>query len=76
MKLAQVDVEAEKPKPPCSVCGKPSRAREALYWGKNLCDPCELAWADAVDGMSRVPPEMGPAFDAWLSERKARRVAA
>lgn len=77
MKLTQAE-EPEKPKPPCSICGKPSRAREALYWGgRHMCDGCELSWGDTVDLLAKVPDDMGPVFEAWVTQRKTKaRVAA
>lgn len=68
----------QKPMPHCSLCGKPSRAREALYWGaRHLCDGCELAWGDTVDLLAKVPDDMGSVFEAWAAQRKTKaRVAA
>jgi hypothetical protein len=73
MKLSHDEAEVEAKKPPCSACGKPSRAHAALYWGKHLCAPDEGEWMGFVNAMPLpMPPEMGPVFKAWLQETKAR----
>lgn len=79
MKFTREDVGPaanEPPKPPCAACGKPSRASEALYWGKHLCDACEAAWYDYVDRLAKVPDEMGPTLQAWVTERRPVRAVA
>lgn len=78
MKLTQAEADevTEPTRPPCSMCGAPSRAFAALFWGKHLCPAHEQSWMDHMDHEfdtnGKLDCEASVLFERWFQASKAR----